>query len=258
VLWLSFEGRDADLMTKMWLSCLRVTRGELRELGMTDPIPPKVEYVSKLLSTKLTHLHIPKSGLTVEEVIGIIRMRQQQRIGLTGKGYDLLVVDYPAILTTSAGKAWEFRQSVGYIYRQFVQLALEERFHALLAVQTNREGAKLNRNAHEESGRLLVPEHISESFDIAMCATNILTVNRDDYAAAADRLTFLLCKSRSAETGWAVTCRSRMGWSLTHAEDLGATAYRGNGTLSDKIEDLLKNYRNRDVPLGYVTAMAGN
>lgn len=252
VLWISLEGRDVDLMQKMWCCTLRRTKEEFHKMVLgTDPAEQQMlDIIGAQLQDRLTYLPIHRSGVTVEEVVSIIRTRQNQRIGLKGKGYDLLVVDYPGVLTTELAKGGklEERQSQAYIYRQFVQLALEERFHCLVAAQTNREGSKANR----KGDRLLTLEDISEAFGIAMSATNSITLNRDETAMSANRATFYICKSRSSDTNWAVACRSDYSRSMTHGDALGGTAYRGSGTMLDRIESLLENYKGRDVPEGII------
>lgn len=250
VLYIALEARDKDLMEKIWQSALRKTKGELRKMCLdgTEQDKKIIETVEQRFMDDFTFLHMVKVGLTVEEVISVIRTYQQRRKALKGKGYDLLVVDYPQILTSeqARGSKWEYRQTQDFIYRQFVQLDLEEKFHGLLAAQENKEGAKANDN--EE--RLTLPTDVAECWAIAMSATNILTINRGPRAQANSRVTYYLGKSRSSETGWAVTCKSDFGRAISHAPDMSAIAYRGTGTMNDKIEGLLKNYRNCDVPEG--------
>lgn len=246
VLFITLEGRQLDIMEKLYCSFLKIAKADFRRKALEDA--PEITLIQDIMTKNLTYISMNKSLLTVEEVVGVIRTHQNRRIALTGKGYDLLVVDYPQILTTDMARAGklEVRQIQDYVYRQFVQLALEENFHALLAAQTNREGSKVNRSIDE--GRLLTFEDVSEAFAIAMSATNIITVNRSPRDMAANRITFYVCKSRSSDVGWAVVCRSDFGHALTHSVELGATAYRGSDTMPDKIESLLSTHQNKDIP----------
>ena len=255
VLFIGREGRENDLAIKFMMASVMKNKRELYALRKTPEGEAFVDVVMDKLHRYLTFVHMTKQGLTVEECISVIRGLQARRKAQTGKGYSLLCVDYPGILSTELAKhgKYEWRQQQDHIYRQFVQLALEEKFHCLVAAQTNREGSKVNRGVSEHHPhRLLTPEDISEAYAIAMSATNILTLNRDPRAAAANRLTWLICKSRSSETGWAITCRSDYSRAVTHAPSLPATAYRGTGTMTDQIETFLKDYASRDIPEGYL------
>jgi len=249
VLFISLEGRQLDIMEKFYCSYLRVSKARFREMTLADH--PDVDKAQTKMSKHLTYLSMNKPLLTVEEVIGVIRTHQMRKRAQTGKGFDLLVVDYPQILTTEMARSGmlEVRQIQDYVYRQFVQLALEEKFHALLAAQTNREGSKINRSTGSDS-RLLTFEYVSEAFAIAMSATNIITVNRSPQDMAANRITFYVCKSRSSEIGWAVVCRSDFGHALTHAPDMLSTCYRGSDTMPQRIEGLLEQFKDKEVPFG--------
>jgi hypothetical protein len=94
----------------------------------------------------------------------------------------------------------------------------------------------------------LTHEDVAEAFAIAFSATNVITINRDLRAQANNRVTFYVCKSRSSEVGWAVTCRSDFGKALTHSNELGGVAYRSTDTMADKIEQFLQEYKNKDLP----------
>jgi hypothetical protein len=255
VLFIGREGRENDLSVKFLQTFMGKTKAELFGMAKTEEGGAFMDKVGAMINKHLTFVHVTKQGFTVEECIGIIRSMQALRKAQYGVGYDLLCVDYPGILDTerARGGKYEYRQVQDYIYRQFVQLALEEKFHCLAAVQTNREGLKITSGESEHSTRrLLTPEHISEAYAIAMSATTILTLNRDPVAAAQNRLTWYICKSRSSATGWAVTCRSDYSRATTHSPKLPATAYLGSSTMNEQIETLLQNYSGRDIPIDYV------
>jgi replicative DNA helicase len=256
VLFITLEGRQHDIMEKFYQIMLRCNKAEFRRMTLSDE--PKdvarVDFACQKMNKYLTYISMTKPGLTVEEVVSIIRSHQSRRKAQTGAGYDMLVVDYPAILTTEMAKfgKLELRQSLEIVYRQFVQIALEEKFHALLAAQTNREGSRVNRNTGGEEGRLLTHEDIAEAYAIAMSATNIITVNRDTRAQQGGYLTFYLCKSRSSSVGWAVVCKSDFSKAMTHSNQLGATAYQGSHTMPDRMQKLLTDFNNCDIPIHHV------
>ena len=248
ILFITREGRDNDISTKVLQCLFRKTQGDLWAFSRTPQGEHAMDVLTSRVSDHITYLHLPKVGLEVEEVVGNIYSLQASRRSRFGRGYDMLVVDYPGIFAAreARGARWEWRQIQDYIYRQFVQLGLEEKFHVLVAAQTNREGSRVNRGIGTK--RLLTVEDISEAFGIAMSATNVLTLNRDPDAQVSNRLTFYIVKSRSSETGWAVTCRSAYDKAMTHAEALGATAYRGTDTMERIVEGLLRDYPDRDIP----------
>jgi hypothetical protein len=181
--------------------------------------------------------------LNVEDVEPLIRRKQEDLAARNnGKGYDLLVCDYPAKLTTKLANGGHMskRNVDEIVYGYFVQLALEYGFHNLLAIQTNREGSKVNKGQKDEH-RLLVMEDVHESYGVMQEATNVITLNRDPVAKARQHMTFHIDKSRSSETGFAVVARTDFGRARTHHNDLGAIWYRGVATMADQVDDLLRN-----------------
>jgi hypothetical protein len=258
ILFIVREGRETDIVTKFYRSVFGKTSGEFWPWTRTPEGEAGIAQVSKWMDDRLHVIHMPKVTLYVEDVVADIYRLQAARRAQTGKGYDLLVMDYPGILQAQEAKGarWEFRQTQDYIYRQFVQLGLEERFHVLLAAQTNREGSKINKGLAAK--RLLSSEDIAESFGIVQSATNIITLNRDDKAAAGSYITFFLVKSRSSETGWAITAKSNYACAITHSEELGGVGYRGNASISDQVESLIQNYKNKDLPAGLVDGFKVN
>jgi replicative DNA helicase len=253
VLWITREGRQHDMMTKMYCCVFKKTRGELWQWSLTPEGDSTMSKMTKHLNKYLHYIHVPRVNAYVEDIVADILRMQAARQSQYGKGYDLVIVDYPAIFQTkeSQGAKWGLREIQDYLYRQFVQLAAQEQFHCLLAAQTNREGSKVNKGIGGGK-RLLSSEDVAECFGIIMSATNVLTINRDEKAQSKGHLTFYLVKSRSGSTGWAVTCKSNFEMATTHSESLGATAYRGNIRLSDQVDDLIRNYPNRDVPDGMI------
>jgi replicative DNA helicase len=253
VLWVTREGRQLDMMTKMYCSVFKKQRADLWKWSRTPEGESEMTIVTKYLNRYLHYIHVPKVTAYVEDIVADIVRMQAARLAQTGKGYSLLCVDYPAIFQTkeSQGAKWGLREIQDYLYRQFVQLAAQEKFHCLVAAQTNREGSKVNKGIGG-GRRLVTSEDVAECFSIIMSATNVLTINRDEKAQSKGYITYHLVKSRSSDTGWSVTARSDFGMSLTHSDELGATAYRGNLKLSDQVDDLLRCYCNKDIPDGMI------
>jgi hypothetical protein len=246
VLLLTHEGRPLDIKEKIWRNHLGVTTKEYFDLPDTDEGRARLARGSMMLNRFLTYCPYNKAGLTVEEVEPLIRRKQDELAAKNnGKGYDLLIVDYPAKLTTkqAGGGAMNKRNIDEIVYGYFIQLALEYNFHSLLAIQTNREGAKVNKGQRDER-RLLVMEDVHESYGVMQEATNVITMNKDAVAKARKRMTYHIDKSRSSETGFAIVAKTDFARAITHSDELGSIWYRGTSTLADQVDDLLANPEN--------------
>lgn len=239
VLFIVHEGREQDIMKKVWCSILNVDENRLMVMYRTPEGRKIMDDMLCIIKRFLTFVPICQPGLTVEEVVAVIERKIEERYAKYRSGYAMLVDDYPAkLMTQQSGKgAWARRQIDDYVYNEFVALALKHHFHALLAIQTNREGSKINRWGKE--ARLLTMEDVQESWGPMTAATNVITINRDPVAAARNRLTYYICKSRSSQVGWAVVCRTNYANARTHDVNLGCRYYQSASTLADKIDDLL-------------------
>jgi hypothetical protein len=244
VLFITHEGRPSDIKEKI-RCCMLGSKADKMYAGYrnADENLKKVFMAQMLaahalLKKHLTYIPMNRAGLTVEEVASIVRRKQEERIIRTGKGYDLLVDDYPAKLTSSTISASQSnkRHVDDYVYNYFVQLALEYEWHSLVAIQSNREGSKGNK---WYADRLLTMEDVNESFGPMQTATNVWTINRDPTAKASNRLTYYIDKSRSSETGIAVVCKTNFAKSLTHSDEMGAVWYKGTDTYTELVDNLL-------------------
>lgn len=253
-LFITHEGRPSDIKEKIWCNMLDVSPQLLlgyrdqagnKQPGLyeTEEGRKRIDFHLRLMGRYLTYVPYNKAGLSVEEVASMIRRKQDERISKFGQGYRLLVVDYPAKLTTElAAKGNMQRRSIDeHVYNYFEQLGLELGMHVLCAIQTNREGSKVNKGLHGED-RLLTTEDVMESWGPMTSATNVWSINADPRAKANKRLTYYVDKSRSSETGWAIVCRTNFNHAITHSNTLGCTYYRGASTYADKIDHLLDQY----------------
>lgn len=196
--------------------------------GQKDPVS------WSLLSAALAHLdkwvkYVPYNSGTmeIEDVVPIINKAQQECIDTYGKGFDLFVNDYPAKLQTrrSSKGGYEVRHTISYVYDVFVQLALQYKWHSLVAIQANREGSKINKSMSKGENRLVSHEDVSEAWGPVTTASNIMTINRTPSGVREGRTTFFLTKTRSAMTGLAVSVRSDFGRAITHSDVLGWVSY---------------------------------
>jgi hypothetical protein len=249
---ITHEGTEQDLKLKIWCNVLGCTKPELLAMYHSEEGLEKLNKGLAFIRRYLTFVHYPKAGLTVEEVETLVRRKQDERVAKYGKPFDLLVDDYPAKLMTSMAKGGHFsKRHIDEIsYRYFVQLALEYNSHALLPIQANREGAKVNKRGTDGERRLLMGEDANESFGPIQEATNIITLNRDPMDEALGWMTFYIDKSRSSEKGFAVCCKTDYGRAQTHSDKLGAVWYRGTNKITQRsnFNDLFIRYRDRQIP----------
>lgn len=250
VLVMTHEGAPSDIRLKILANMLDCPIPKIFELYKTKEGNAIIDTCVKMLNKHLKYIPYNKAGMTVEEVVPIIRANHEEKIATNnGKGFDLLVSDYPAILTTELAKkgTLQRRNIDEVIYGNYVQLALEYNFHSLLAIQTNREGSRVNKQQKGEN-RLLTIEDVMESWGPIAMASNVITLNRSPAAIKKEILTFNVAKCRSNETGVAIVAKSNFAHCVTHSEKLGGVAYRGSRTNEDQVEEILNIYKNQQIP----------
>jgi len=250
ILYIPIEGRLADLQEKLWCSVLDVNKVELLRKYETAEGLEQLNRWAKMIKENLVIVPQLKAGLMVEDIAQIIRKKQQEREALDGKGFDLVVIDYPAKLSTkqAEGGHMQRRHIDAYVYNYFVQLALELNYHSLVAIQVNREGSKINKGLKGAEERLLLAEDVMEAWEATCTATNIVTINRSPTMASRHVVTFYICKNRSSETGWAIAPKSNYANCITHSNYQDAVAYLGTAAMPDRIGDLLCQWKGQDIP----------
>jgi len=256
VLFLSHEGVSEDLQMKMMRALLGVTENQVIASFLSkDPSERlKYDFAQKLLARHLTYQSVQVAGNTVENVAARIQRLNEKRYAEYGKGYDLLVDDYPANLTTQEAKGGQLsrRERDDRVYGIFVDLAGELNLHALLAIQTNREGSRKNKEGDDEETAIIEVEDVSESFGTMMRATNVISINRPPAAEKNGWLIYNLAKTRSSEKGWKVVAKSDFANGRAHWYSLRSEHYKGTNTSTQNIEMLLKNGPQERRPLNVV------
>jgi hypothetical protein len=235
----------------------------VRYLSTTWDLTDRSSYFFQILcavlghaQSHLTFIPIHKAGMFVEDAILHIERAQElwqdSHVDSRGapKGYDLFVCDYPGVLSTKQNSKgnlqWRHQQQI--VYDQFVQLALQHDWHSLVAIQTNRDGSKVNNHTNSFGPkRFLTNEDVSECWGAIMSATNVITLNRPPQAQMAGRITFLITKSRSASVNYAVTCYSNFAQSVTHSDSLGYVSYFGTSEMQGVIHSYMKSGQCRAV-----------
>lgn len=252
VLLIAHEGAKEDIRDKIWCGMLGINKAQLFQMYRTQEGVNKLTKLSMLLGRFLTFVYYPKAGATIEEVEGIVRRKQDERVAKHGKTFDLMIDDYPAKLSTAMAKGGQFgKRHIDEIsYGYFVQLALEYKSHALLPVQSNRNGSKINKFANEEDRRCLTGEDVQEAFGVIQQATTVITLNRDPIAEKKGYLTFYVDKSRSNEKSFAIVCKTDYGNATTHSDGLGSVWYRGMDIITHRqdFDDIFTNYVHGAVP----------
>jgi hypothetical protein len=247
VLFITHEGRPTDIKEKLRCCFLGVTPQELMEMYKTADGRTRLDQATKWMRQFLCYVPMNKAGLTVEEVAAMVRKKQEERVAKKGRGFDLLVDDYPAkVSTTQAAKGMSKRERDETVYNYFEQIGLQYKMHVLCAIQTNREGSKVNKGQRDD--RLLTMEDVQESWGPMTAATNVWTINRSPHDKIFNRLVYYIDKSRSSETGFAVVCKTDFARARTHGDDLGGTYYRSASTYADKLDQYLEQYIGQEIP----------
>jgi len=254
VLWYTLEGNKDALMEMMWCSIFQATRSEFRQLEYSSD-EKKIQALNGIgghLKRHLVHVHAQKEGHLVQDVISDIRNHLIHFKATQGRSTDLVIVDYPGVLNMGGrgNIKMEYRQAQKDIYRSFFDLAGEENFHLLTAVQANRAAEKESKGysyGKKSTSRLITKADISESWGIAQDAPMVFTLNRNDEDMANNVLHFNIDKSRNGETGWVVSCKTDFARCRTHSDELGGFAYRGTDSFSKKTLSILESYKNQEL-----------
>lgn len=245
ILVITHEGTRIDIVEKIWCAMMGRNKAELQTIVRHEPrLRQIMNQVSQELDRHVVYLPMNKAGLTVEEVVATIRQLQEQHVTAWGKGFDLVIDDYPAKLISATMGAFSGsghkRNLDEHVYNQFVQLALEYNFHCILFQQVNRTGAKVNRGVKAEGSiqhRLLVPEDAHESYGPSQIATNTVTINRGPTDELRGFTTLHLCKSRSQVKGLSVVCKGNWKNATSHDKNLGCFWYYGSVPLGEALDD---------------------
>lgn len=248
ILYMTHEGKPEDLRLMLIANLLKCTRAEVIESYKDDAKLKKLELATNLLEKHLKYIPYNKAGaMTIENVVPIIRSAQEEWQALhSGKGFDLLVSDYPGKLGTDQAKKGNMppRFVDKIVYDEYIQLALEYNLHALLAIQTNREGSKVNKGITGD-GRLLGMEDVKESWDPMAGANNVITLNRSPKSVEKGLIILNIAKSRSNKAGLTIYAKSDFPHCNTHSNELGAFAYEGLRNAESQVEELWGLYQNR-------------
>lgn len=251
VLLITHEGRISDIKLKIWQCMMEDDRHTLMN-GLTKPAyRERLEVMQKIMKQHLEFMPLNKAGMTVEEVEAVIRRRQERwQTTHCGKGFDLIVDDYAAKLTTANARGGQFqlRQIHEIVYNYFSQIALEHNVHVLTAIQTNREGSKVNNRVSKGAeSRFLTMEDVMESWGPMTTATNVISINRPPEAQSRNVTGFYICKSRSSEVGVVFLAKSNFACARSHWPTGECEEYRLSAVNGDRVEKLLEGFQSVEI-----------
>ena len=221
VLYMTHEDNWSKYMDKIFQSVLMRSAKDIQYMLNDEQGRLELHGASQMVGQYLKYIPYNKSGgMYVEDIIPLIRMENNKMKAQTGKGFDLLVSDYPGLLMSRDMRKTrtEHRIEIAHIYREYSHIADELGFHAVLGVQTNRQGYKQAR----EGETMLGMDSIGESFGIAQIAHNVITINRSEDDIKKSQVNLFVSKSRSSQTGLTFTSNTNMAASYMWGNSLQA------------------------------------
>lgn len=214
ILYFTHEQKWEDIKTKLFMNGCYATDDALR--NPDGPLQENMKYLGEMLKEYLVYIPWVKAGdMWVESVMAEIAVQQEMLEGRRRKKFDMVIDDYPGKLKSKEYKGRASWEEQDYVYDQFVNLAMQEKFHGIWPVQTNREGYKVGRGDHAES-RMVDQADAAGSFGVMQKADNVITLNRSPEEQARGSMRFYISKSRNAEVGTTFATATRFDLSVTH------------------------------------------
>lgn len=193
---------------------------------------------------------IKPGKMFVEDIIDLVENAQEKAIAKDGRGFDLLIVDYPGVLDSNQSRAKDVWDVKRYIYNQLKLVGVKNKFHVFAPIQTNREGFKLNASAE----RLLDMGDVAQGFGIVADADNVITINRsmDDHASM--RVKFYIAKTRSGEAKRAFVSEVRYDLGRTHGLGYGFSTYEAKD-IKDLADDQIVTQRLKRIKTAEISQL---
>lgn len=233
VLLITHEQTSEEIKAKVFQNMCGFDNAKLGSLKLDPEAAKKVQMAGHFINKHLDYISYTVPGeMFVENVINIITLYQERRIAVSGRGFDLVVVDYPGKLKS---KIYQNRHSSGweeqsYVYDQFMIAARHFRFHILLPCQTNRDGFKANR----DGDRQVDLGDVAGAFATVQGADNVIIINRSDSDKATGRIRYVLAKSRLSATGSTFVSKTDLSRSRTHGLTLASTIIAPGLTMDEQ------------------------
>ena len=251
VLFLTHEQTEEEIQMKLAERFHGMSSAEMDTLSTQLDQKHVMDAMYVKQTTKMKNLFyrnwVDANKMYVEDVIAFINNKQAEEIAATGKGFDLIVDDYPGKLSTRSARKFstEYAEQT-FVYDQFVQLALQHKNHVILPLQVNRGGASLLKE--NSSGKAEIFKYVTESdvagaFNVMHRADNIITINASPTDKKHGVIRFFIAKARSSRTNKVFTVRADLGRSTTHKE-------RSQCIVFDEIDPISNSYADIYAALG--------
>lgn len=211
VMFFIHEGSPSMVREQIMCSFLAVSRERLFQMIEHPETRKVVNTIGDYINEYLTFVpYITVNSMYVEDVLQMALDFNDQLKNRTGKGYDVVINDYPKKLKSRASQNSREqlnRVSIGNIYDAFNPLSIEMDANVIYAIQTNRSGSRQN-NGSVPSANLLSSDEADESFSIVQTSAAIITLNRSPEDKKNDILRICVVKSRNSEVDVTVNTRT--------------------------------------------------
>jgi replicative DNA helicase len=210
VMFFVHEGSPSMIREQILCSFLCVSRERLFQMIENPQTREIVNQVGKHINKYLTFIPYITSNMYVEDVVSQAKELNDELKNRTGKGYDVIINDYPKKLKSKSSvgsKDQLYRVSVGNAYDAFNPLSIELDVCVIYAIQTNRSGSRQN-NGSVDNDKLLSVDEADESFSIIQTSAAVISLNRSPEDRKLDILRLCVVKSRNSETDITVNTRA--------------------------------------------------
>lgn len=252
VLLVTHEQKDDDIRFKIIQSFMEDHWDKFDPKTPRPEQEQKLAWIERILEDRLVYVSWIKPGqMFVEDVAAMIQMKQEkfaaqelklrsifhygEEIKPIGKGFDLLVNDYPGKLKSRLymnSRTTSAYDEKGWVYNEFLNLARLYKFHVLVPAQTNRTGYQTAQGANK---RMIDQGDIADSFGISTLADNIITINRGPKDQLGSTIKYYISKSRSGPTHYTFVSRTRFDRSCAIGPNLAAHVFKPGEEVSDEV-----------------------
>lgn len=246
VLYFTHEQKWEDIKVKLLMNACKATITELK--NPDDGLKNRIKFMSNFLEEYLVYVPWIKTGdMYVESVMAEINMQQEILWSKKGVKFDMLVDDYPAKLKSQQFKGKAIYEEIDYVYDQFVTMATEHRFHAILPVQTNRDGYKTNRGDAQEE-RVIDQADAAGSFGTMQKADNVISLNRKPSDQQVNHMRFYISKSRTQRAQTMFVSKTDFARSMTHGIGLDCMSEERDISSEEAKTSMAQMYPNKNIP----------
>lgn len=224
ILLIAQEGNAMQFRNLILTSVTGIARNDVYKAVKDPETKENMKMAAKILDDRVTYAYLSKAGNTVQDTGDYIRQKQEELKSKEGRYYDMVIHDYPGLLTMrDKNVKYEYRNMIDSVYRYMVALGKEFGTHMLLPIQSNRDGSKKSK----EGEGVLDVESVAESWGPIQAADNVLTLSKTRDDEQAGYLNIYLAKSRMNKKGLLFRCKSKLDFGLTHHDSLGISVSSG-------------------------------